>query len=139
MPPAPSGGCVPVSAGSRRPPRRRDARRAPPTAPPPPAARPPAGKGNQLGDDRVGQSVGRAPHQRAVGQAGQQRRFGLADRLSRVVVPHSPACPPVRLFDRLLRIALRAVHRRRSVRPARALPTLRAPKPAYSRLNKLSI
>jgi hypothetical protein len=32
------------------------------------------------------------------------------------------------LFDRLLRIALRALHRRRSVRPARALPTLRAPK-----------
>src|SRR5271166_379693 len=78
------------------------------------AAGNPAGKGNQLGDDRIGQSVGRARHQRAVGQAGQQRRFGLADHLSRVVVPHSPACPPLRLFDRLLRIAPRALHRRRS-------------------------
>ncbi len=50
----------------------------------------PAGAGGQLADDRGGQSVGGTRHQRAVGQAGQQRRFGLADRVSRVVVPHVP-------------------------------------------------
>ena len=47
-----------------------------------------AGAGGQLDDDRGRQSVCRTPHQRAVGQAGQQRRFGLANRVRRVVVPH---------------------------------------------------
>ena len=42
----------------------------------------------QLADDLVGQPEGGASHQRAVGQAGQQRGFGLADRVYAVVVPH---------------------------------------------------
>src|SRR6202012_5511978 len=48
----------------------------------------PAGAGDQLADARGGQSVGSTGHYGSVGQAGQQRRFGLADRVSRVVVPH---------------------------------------------------
>ena len=76
----------------------------------------PAGAGGQLADDRGRQAVGRPPHQSPVGQAGQQRRFGVADRVSRVVVPHQLACPPLALMDRFLLIALRALHRHRSVR-----------------------
>ena len=53
-----------------------------------PAAGDPAGAGGQLADDLGGQPEGRAPHQGAVGQAGQQRRFGVADRVHGVVMPH---------------------------------------------------
>ena len=60
----------------------------------------PAGAGGQLADDRGGQPVGRTLHQGTVGQAGQQRRFGLTDRVRRVVVPHhsqhSSACLALR-------------------------------------------
>ena len=47
-----------------------------------------AGAGPQLADDRGGQPEGRTPHQGAIGQAGQQRRFGVADRVYAVVMPH---------------------------------------------------
>ena len=52
------------------------------------AAGDPAGAGRSSADDRGGQPVGGTTHQCAVGQAGQQRRLGVADRVGSVVVPH---------------------------------------------------
>ena len=51
-------------------------------------ARDSSGLHHQLAGDRVGQPVGRPPHQGTVGQRRQQRCFGFADRISGVVVPH---------------------------------------------------
>jgi hypothetical protein len=61
-----------------------------------PATRNPARAGGQLADDHGGQPVSRALHQGTIGQAGQQRRFGVADRVYGVVMPHPPACSSAR-------------------------------------------
>ena len=55
-------------------------------------ATPPVRAFNSRGD-RGGQPEGGAAHQCAVGQAGQQRRFGVADRVCGVVVPHQRQHP----------------------------------------------
>ena len=57
------------------------------------------GASGQFGEDHGRQSVCRARHQSAIGEARQQRRFGLAYRVSRVVVPHRAqvTCPASRV------------------------------------------
>ena len=105
-----------------------------------PAAGNAAGAGVQLADDRGGQPEGRAPHQGAVGQAGQQRRFGLADRVCGVVMPHQgqhsmPVCVcahrssrAVRTFGPSVRMKGRGTHQ--TTTPG-TLPTVcSGPRPA---------
>ena len=47
-----------------------------------------AGQENQFADDRSGQPERGPPHEPAFGQRRQQRRFGFADLIGGVIVPH---------------------------------------------------
>ena len=68
-----------------------------------------AGQQHQFADDRGGQPERGPSHQPAVGQRCQQRRFGFADLIGGVVVPHPshdsmPATPTARFQSRRVRL-----------------------------------